>query len=74
MSHATERLDSTPTSPWLTVSQAAAYAQISVRTVYRECRANRLRHARIGGRREVRVRREWLDAWLDASAAPVEVR
>ena len=35
---------------WLTVIQAAAEAQVSVKTIYKEVRASRLRAARIGGR------------------------
>ena len=69
----TERIDTGTPSPWLTIGDAAAYVQTSPRTLYRECRAGRLRHARIGGRREVRVRREWLDEWLLATSEPVEV-
>jgi hypothetical protein len=30
--------------------------------------------ARIGGRRDLRFRADWIDAWLEQSAAPVEVR
>ena len=56
-------------SPWLTAGQAAARAQVSRDTIYSEVRAGRLRAARVGGRRQVRIRAEWVDAWLDASAA-----
>lgn len=63
----------TQRSPWLTVSEGATYAKVSRGVIYAECRAGRLRHARVGGRRDIRLRREWLDAWLEASA-PQEVR
>lgn len=63
-----------PVTPWLVASEAASYARVSEKTLYREARLGRLRHARVGGRRELRFRREWLDAWLDATAEPVEVR
>ena len=61
-------------SPWLTVDEARTVAKVGSKTIYREIRAGRLRAARIGGRRDIRVHRDWLSAWLEASAAPVEVR
>lgn len=70
----TDRNDTAPASPWLVASEAASYARLSQKTLYREARLGRLRHARVGGRRELRFRREWIDAWLDATAEPIEVR
>jgi hypothetical protein len=35
-----------------------------VKTIYREVKAGRLRAARVGGRRELRLLPEWVDAWL----------
>ena len=64
----------TPRSPWLTSEQAAARAQVGKKLLYRETKAGRLRVARIGGRRELRFLAEWIDAWLEASSTPVEVR
>jgi excisionase family DNA binding protein len=62
-------------SPWLTVKQAAARAQVGPKLIYRECAAGgRLRHARVGGRRDLRFLAEWVDAWLVATATPVECR
>jgi excisionase family DNA binding protein len=58
---------------WLTVTEAADHVRVGARTIYGEVRAGRLRAARVGGRRELRFRTAWLDAWLEASAAPVEV-
>jgi excisionase family DNA binding protein len=60
-------------SPWLTVAEAAQRARCGVKTLYREVRAGRLRAARIGGRRELRLRPEWVDAWLDQTSAVVMV-
>ena len=51
-------------SPWLTVSEAAERARCGVKTIYREVHAGRLRAARIGGRRELRLKPEWVDEWL----------
>lgn len=58
---------------WLTVEQAAAHAQIGKRTVYSEVKAARLKAARVGGRRELRFRVEWIDAWLEQCATPQEI-
>jgi len=59
-------------SPWLTATEAAERARVSKDLVYAEVRAGRLRAARVGGRRAIRTRAEWVDAWLDAAATPVE--
>jgi excisionase family DNA binding protein len=56
---------------WLTRREAAAYVQVSEATIGREVRSGRLRHARVGGRRSLRFRRDWIDDWLSA-ARPVE--
>jgi excisionase family DNA binding protein len=58
---------------WLTVLQAAAVAQVGKKTIYRECAAGRLRHAKIGARRDIRIHRDWIDQWLLASSTPIEV-
>jgi excisionase family DNA binding protein len=58
---------------WLTVKQAAARAQVAPWTIYHEVRAGRLRAARIGGRRELRFRESYIDAWLEQSATPQDV-
>jgi excisionase family DNA binding protein len=68
-------IESTKTpSPWLTVAEAAERARCGVKTVYREAQAGRLRAARIGGRRELRLRPEWVDAWLEQASAVAIVR
>jgi excisionase family DNA binding protein len=58
-------------SPWLTVTEAAERARCGVKTIYREVRARRLKAARIGGRRELRLLPEWVDGWLLQSTAPI---
>ena len=58
---------------WLVVSEAAKRAKCGPRTIYNEAKAGRLRAARVGGRRELRFRPEWVDEWLEQSAQPVEV-
>jgi excisionase family DNA binding protein len=57
-----------PTGPWLTVRQAAQRAQCGIKTIYREVAAGRLRAAKVGGRRELRIRVEWVDEWLHKAA------
>ncbi len=60
--------------PWLTLKQGAAIVQTHEATLRREIQRGRLRAARVGGRRSIRFRRSWLDAWLEASTVTVEVR
>jgi len=57
-------------SEWLTLRRAAVRAAVSEATIKREVRRGCIRAARVGGRRCLRFRAEWIDAWLDASAAP----
>ena len=58
---------------WLTVRQAAQRAQCGPKVIYRAVAARRLKAATIGGRRELRFRADWIDSWLEACSAPVEV-
>lgn len=60
-------------SPWLTIEEARKVAKVGARLLYREIKAGRLRAARIGGRREIRVHVDWISEWLRASAEPVEI-
>lgn len=59
-------------SPWLTVDQGSLYANVSPKTLWRAIRAGQLRCARVSGRRAGRLLKEWIDAWLIASATPIE--
>ena len=62
-------------SPWIDVPEGARYAgNLSVKTIWRACRDGKLRHARVGGRREIRLRREFIDQWLESTITPIEVR
>lgn len=54
------------TTPWIDINAAAMRARCGVKLLYREIRAGRLQAARVGGRRELRLRAEWIDAWLVA--------
>lgn len=53
---------------WFTVSEGAEYAGVSRDTIYTACERGELRHARIGGRRAIRLKPEWIDAWLEQHA------
>ncbi len=54
-----------PGTPWITVDEAASRARCGIKLIYREVRAGRLKAVRVGGRRELRLRPEWIDRWLD---------
>lgn len=56
----------TSPSPWLTVADAAKRAQCARSTIYSEVQAGRLRAAKVGGGRILRIRPEWVDEWLQA--------
>src|SRR5947209_16054943 len=50
---------------WLTVAEGSEYSGVSRDTIYTACERRELQHARIGGRRAIRLKREWIDAWLE---------
>jgi excisionase family DNA binding protein len=50
-------------SPWLTIDQTSEYAQVSRRTIEVWLKDG-LRFSRVG--RTVRIRREWIDEYLEA--------
>ena len=60
-----------PTTGWITLGEGAQMARVSTATLRREIRRGRLRYVRVGGRRTIRTRPEWIDAWLDPGS-PVE--
>lgn len=55
-----------PSSAWLTADDAAAYLRVSTQSIYDACRTGGLRHYRLGGRRNIRLRQSDLDAWMTA--------
>jgi excisionase family DNA binding protein len=54
--------------PWLTVGEGAEYANLSRDTIYTACERHELRHVRISGRRTIRLKAVWIDAWLEQHA------
>ena len=57
-----------PSGPqtWLTVREAAIRARCAEGTIRREVRGGRLRVVKLAGRKSLRFRAEWIDAWLEA--------
>lgn len=53
---------------WFTVAESAIYSGVSHDTIYTPCERRELKHARIGGRRSIRIKAEWIDAWLERHA------
>ena len=58
---------------WLTVAEGADYSGVSRDTIYTACERRELRHARVGGRRAIRLKPAWIDAWLEGHAREVRV-
>lgn len=54
---------------WLTVREAALRARCAEGTIRREVRAGRLRVVKLAGRKSLRFRAEWIDAWLEAGGS-----
>jgi excisionase family DNA binding protein len=66
----------TPTTyndDWCTLLEGARYVNFHPATLRREIAAGRLRAARIASRKAIRIRRSWLDEWMERSATPIEV-
>ena len=57
---------------WLRVAEAAEYTGLSRDTIYTACEQGELRSARVSGRRAIRIRPAWIDAWLERHAPDVQ--
>lgn len=51
-------------SPWWRVEEAATYCKVHPSQIFRACRERTLEHVRVGGRRTILTKHEWIDAWL----------
>ncbi len=63
-----------PIRTWLTVSEGAVHANVCRDTIYAACELGELRHVRVGGRRAIRLRAEWIDEWLGRHAVGASPR
>jgi excisionase family DNA binding protein len=54
-------------SAWMTPRQAATYLGVGVNTIYDACTAGGLKHVKLG-HRTIRLRRAWVDAWVERLA------
>jgi excisionase family DNA binding protein len=57
---------------WLNVAEAAEYAGVSRDTIYTACERREIHYARVGGRGSIRLKPEWIDAWLERHARRAE--
>jgi excisionase family DNA binding protein len=57
---------------WLTVAEGAEYSGVNRDTIHTACERRELRHARVHGRRGIRLKPEWIDAWLEQHARGAE--
>jgi excisionase family DNA binding protein len=57
---------------WLNVTEGAEYAGVCRDLIYDACAARRIHHIRVGGRRAIRLKREWIDTWLERHAVVAE--
>jgi excisionase family DNA binding protein len=58
--------------PWMNVAEAAEYAGVSRDTVYTAVERKQIKHIRIGGRRTIRLKAEWMDEWFTRHTQDVE--
>jgi excisionase family DNA binding protein len=59
-------------TPWMTVKEAATRAKCGVKLIYRAVKSERLKAVPIGGRRDIRTKADWVDAWLNPSGGANE--
>jgi len=59
---------------WFNVAEAAEYASVSRDTIYTACERREIHHVRLGGRRAIRVKAVWIDAWLERHTRRAEDR
>ncbi len=57
---------------WMNVAEGADYAGVCRDLIYDACAARRIHHIRVGGRRAIRLKREWIDEWLERHAVTAQ--
>jgi excisionase family DNA binding protein len=57
--------DTAPDIEWLTPQAAAKLIGVRAEFVYATCRTRGLRHTRLGGKRHIRIHRDWLREWMN---------
>jgi len=53
----------------MTPQEAAAYLHVGVDTIYDACAAGKLKHTKLGYR-TIRLKRSWVDEWVESHAEP----
>jgi hypothetical protein len=53
--------------PWLTVEDAASMRRSAQTRSTPLAKRGELRHVKVGGRKAIRLRTEWIDGWLETS-------
>lgn len=61
----------TPEPRYLNSKEAAQYLGVSDKTVRNLCKAKKLTHELLGNR-NIRIKKEWLDAYLDSIRVDAE--
>jgi excisionase family DNA binding protein len=52
---------------WFSPRQAAVYLHVGVDIIYESCAGRGLRHVKLG-HSTIRIRRDWLESWMEAQA------
>lgn len=60
------------TTGWACLLDEAQRTKLHEATLRRAIRDGKLRHARVGGRRAIRLKPEWTDEWLMRQSTPIE--
>ncbi len=66
-------MDTNAIQKWLTLCEASEYMVVHESTARRAVKDGRLRAARVGGRKLLRFKVEWLDEFMLASSTPIEI-
>jgi excisionase family DNA binding protein len=57
---------------WMTIATAAKYVSASSDLLYQACLRGELQHARLSGRRSIRLKVEWVDQWIEQYASRIQ--